>query len=142
MIPIQNHQHFNFRFNQHFMNSKPYQIDWNVNLNEHKLSQSISSLCSAFTFCFLFGCFCEKHVKKRIIFRMLKHSKVVCETKMAHERLFLKSARMQFESFFLWFERRFRIYNPFYWQTDIFLLWKDGLNDFRALTTKTKMELK
>ena len=100
MIPIQNHQHFNFRFNQHFMNSKPYQIDWNVNVNEHKLSQSISSLCSAFTFCFLFGCFCEKHVKKRIIFRMLKHSKVVCETKMAHERLFLKSARMQFESFF------------------------------------------
>ena len=65
-----------------------------------KFNPSISSLCSAFTFCFLFGCFCEKHVKKRIIFRMLKHSKVVCETKMAHERLFLKSARMQFESFF------------------------------------------
>ena len=74
--------------------------NWYFNVNEHKLSQSISSLCSAFTFCFLFGCFCEKHVKKRIIFRMLKHSKVVCETKMAHERLFLKSARMQFESFF------------------------------------------
>ena len=139
MIPIQNHQHFNFRFNQHFMNSKPYQIDWNVNVNEHKLSQSISSLCSAFT-CFLFGCFCEKHEKHNI--SNVETFESGLRNQNGAWKTFPEKRTHAIRIFFLWFERRFRIYNPFYWQTDIFLLWKDGLNDFRALTTKTKMELK